>query len=135
SHREARLSKAVLGKIAKLYPQSLFFLLRTSREDMLTIKKQHDQKLNRAKQQTSPQMKSGSPETKPGLASVETAGVNAQDSAGSPKREPNGQIGAATKTAGEQESPQREPPKKPWEYCEDVMAGLKTAFPLLALSM
>ena len=63
SHREARLSRAVLIKIAKIYPQALYFLLRTSREDMVAIKKQQDQKqekLTRAKQ-GSPAVKAGSP--------------------------------------------------------------------------
>lgn len=30
---------------------------------------------------------------------------------------------------------EKEPLKKPWEYSDEIMSGLKTAFPLLALSM
>jgi hypothetical protein len=37
SHREARLCKAVLVKIAKLYPQALFFLLRTNRDNLAIL--------------------------------------------------------------------------------------------------
>ncbi|KAK2732878.1 hypothetical protein FQN55_003885 [Onygenales sp. PD_40] len=140
SHREARLSKAVLSKIAKLYPQSLFFLLRTTREDLLAIRKSHEQKqerLNRAKQQASPNAKDGPPETKPA--------TNGADGQASPKPpvQPGqqGQLAqpgqtnnnVAVKTEGD--TPQKEPQRKPWEYAEDVMATLKTAFPLLALSM
>ncbi|WEW56189.1 transcription-associated protein 1 [Emydomyces testavorans] len=132
SHREARLCKAVLGKIAKLYPQSLFFLLRTSREDLLGIKKSQEQKqekLNRLKQQQgSPQIKA---EAKPG--SEASHGVtNSSAGAGSP-RAPNQAISTASQMNAATDVTQKE--KQPWEYAEDIMAGLKTAFPLLALSM
>ncbi|KAI1932935.1 transcription-associated protein 1 [Ophidiomyces ophidiicola] len=132
SHREARLCKAVLGKIAKLYPQSLFFLLRTSREDLLGIKKNQEQKqekLNRMKQQQgSPQIK-----TENKLAAQNTeGGANSVAGAGSPSL--SGQANPAPpQTNATPETTQKE--KQPWEYAEDIMAGLKTAFPLLALSM
>ncbi|KAJ6097184.1 hypothetical protein N7499_001558 [Penicillium canescens] len=185
SHREARLCKAVLVKIAKLYPQALFFLLRTNREDMLSIKKQHDQKqekINRARQQqqgSSPSVKAtpgadGSPAQKAQVA----AGANASPSvppANSPATQntvpPQSQSPAqpqnsvqASPRPGPGQSPQagqtpdqahlqvpgqnrtpqnpaalatdeKEPLKKPWEYSDEIMSGLKTAFPLLALSM
>jgi transformation/transcription domain-associated protein len=44
SHREGRLTKTILVKIAKVFPQALYFLLRTSREDMLAIKKKQEQR-------------------------------------------------------------------------------------------
>lgn len=207
SHREARLCKAVLVKIAKLYPQALFFLLRTNREDMLSIKRQHEQKqekLNRIRSQSSPNVK-------PPIANGETpAPQNAQSTtnatAASPapaqNNQPNGlpaqnqlqpqgqqqnqhqpqqhpQLGTPqsqspnpdqTQVQGQQQhlqphlqipphlqihpqlqqqllhapipppnplvvEPEREPLKKPWEYSDEIMSGLKTAFPLLALSM
>ncbi|KAJ6110780.1 hypothetical protein N7486_003015 [Penicillium sp. IBT 16267x] len=192
SHREARLCKAVLVKIAKLYPQALFFLLRTNREDMLSIKKQHDQKqekLNRAKQQ---QQQSSSPSQKPAAngeaspaqkpptsvpapsaspanqaANLTTAQSPAQNQSaqqspaqpasqlqGSPLQNSTpgqpqalqqpqgaqahlqvpGQSGAQQQGASTAE-PEKEPLKKPWEYSDEIMSGLKTAFPLLALSM
>lgn len=140
SHREARLSRAVLVKLAKLYPQSLYFLLRTNREDMLAIKKQQDQKqekLNRTKQ--SPNIKQGSPDnnrstpngrinpaSRPGTAN----GDNPNVTDGTPKFESK----ADSQVAAEQESEQPAP-KKPWEYSEEIMSVLKTTFPLLALSM
>lgn len=213
SHREARLCKAVLVKIAKLYPQALFFLLRTNREDMLSIKKQHDQKaekLNRARQQQqqqqqpqqgSPQIKAppnGSAEGSPAQisnpsvsASPVVQGQNGQSSQspaqpqsqtlaqaqnqqqgqGQPQQQqpapgqgqmqpPQGQgqlpgqppqqqqqqqqqgplqvpgqngTQAQNQTSGAE--PEKEPLKKPWEYSDEIMSGLKTAFPLLALSM
>ena len=143
-HREARLARNVLMKLAKLYPQSLYFLLRTSREDMLAIKKQNDQrqeKINRAKQQ-SPNVKQGSPEnnhatpndrqgssSRPGTANGDNAVNGAVNGAEVTKAEPNGE--GQSVPDGEAEPAQ----KKPWEYVEEIMSALKTTFPLLALSM
>ncbi|KAI9370618.1 transcription-associated protein [Aspergillus egyptiacus] len=215
SHREARLCKAVLVKIAKLYPQALFFLLRTNREDMLNIKKQHDQKqekLNRARQQASPANKpsqatadgstvqnaNGTPATAQGTPArppVQQAAqnqaqpqtqpqaqvqaqvqaqpqaqqgqvqANGQNAAQKPTpapapvqnpanpqgqaqmQQPQGQPQANLQVPGQQNQPapqpnqtaaadtEKEPLKKPWEYSDEIMSGLKTAFPLLALSM
>ena len=200
SHREARLCKAVLVKIAKLYPQALFFLLRTNREDMLTIKKQHDQKqekIIKARQQAQQQLQqqqASSPGIKPPAAG-ETAGQNPQAPTASPAGQPanlptakspalptqaqspaqpsNGQVQASPRpvpgqvpgpapgqqqaqvqqpqghlqvpgqpgvtqpvpSAGSAEASEKETLRKPWEYSDEIMSGLKTAFPLLALSM
>lgn len=199
SHREARLCKAVLVKIAKLYPQALFFLLRTNREDMLSIKKQHDQKqekLNRVRQQQ--QQQSSSPSTKPPASADGSPALNSQppipnaspqgqghqqnqtqsqtqsQPQGSPNQSPGqgqaqqspgqnqgqqppaqgqpqpqgqgqnqgqpqgqqpGQNGVQPNQNGPPAEPEKEPLKKPWEYSDEIMSGLKTAFPLLALSM
>ncbi|PGH01393.1 hypothetical protein AJ79_07934 [Helicocarpus griseus UAMH5409] len=137
SHREARLSKAVLSKIAKLYPQSLFFLLRTCREDLVSIRKSHEQKqerLMRAKQQ-----QSGSPHIKDGStpeSSSKPDGTPANGVDGSPKPPTQpGQPGTMQQPKPDPDGTGKEPQRKPWEYAEDVMATLKTAFPLLALSM
>lgn len=139
SHREARLTRNVLLRIAKAYPQSLYFLLRTTREDMLAIKKQQDQKqekLNRVKQQ-SPSVKQGSPEqtgdrqgssSRPGTANGEPQ-LNGATNAEAPKADSNGE--AQTPAGGEAEPLA----KKPWEYSEEIMTVVKTGFPLLALSM
>jgi transformation/transcription domain-associated protein len=188
SHREARLCKAVLVKIAKLYPQALFFLLRTNREDMLSIKKQHDQKqekLNRARQQQQQQQQGSSPSTKAPAsgeaspaqkaltgapsaspankaANLPTAQSSAQNQAqsqspamGQGQSPTPGQAGQTPaqaqghlqvpgqngtpqqnqNQAASTEQPEKEPLKKPWEYSDEIMSGLKTAFPLLALSM
>ena len=147
SHREARLSRAVLVKIAKIYPQALYFLLRTNREDMLAIKKQNDQKqerLNRQRQDAGivkPEPPdnstsiSGRPEgsSRPTTSNGDAAtqNTNASGSGNSPKREDG-----HTATVAETE-PDKQPatPKKPWDYSEEILAVLKTAFPLLALSM
>lgn len=140
-HREARLARSILAKIAKLYPQALFFQLRTTREELLSKKKQAEQRQALKDRQAAQQGKSASPErpkdeasssssSRPGTASGE---LTANGNAGPPKlkQESNGQVS----TNGEGGRPQKEPLKKPEEYADEIMAGLKTAFPLLALSM
>jgi len=150
SHREARLSRAVLVKIAKIYPQALYFLLRTNREDMLVIKKQNDQKeerLRRAQKAASPAVKQDTSEnpngangrpgssSRPATANGDTVMTNRGTTNGassSPKREPDGNAQPAAESEVDKQPPA---PKKPWEYSEEIMSVLKTAFPLLALSM
>jgi len=142
SRREARLSRAVLVKIAKIYPQALYFLLRTNREDMLAIKKQQDQKQDKMNK-----LKQGSPASKQGIdtnQSTPRPGSSSRPNTAngdfnlqpnghsmSPKQEPNSQI----QQGPDQELVQPPVPKKPWEYSDEIMSVLKTAFPLLALSM
>ena len=146
SHREAKLSRAVLVKIAKIYPQALYFLLRTNREDMLAIKKQQDQKqerLNRQKQ-NSPNVKQGSPENNHSTPNVQINGYSRPTTASGENLTNGtvngGQVPAKTEqssedpTGADQEVEQPQP-KKPWEYSEEIMSVLKTTFPLLALSM
>lgn len=147
NHREARLTRNVLVKIAKAYPQALYFLLRTTREDMLSIKKAQDLKqarINSTKQQ-SPNTKQASPgnsnatpndrqgsSSRPGTANgdSQTNGTSLNGEVAKPETDgTNGEVQPAAD--GEAEPAQ----KKPWEYSDEIMAALKTTFPLLALSM
>lgn len=126
-HKEARLAKTVLAKIAKAFPQSLFYHLRATREDILLRRKQLEQR-------STPKQGSNTPapaaaektesSSRPGTANGETA-TNGEEA--KPKQEPNGDAPA--------DPPQTETPKKPWDYANEIMDGLKTGFPLLALSM
>lgn len=160
SHREAKLSRSILIKIAKGYPQALFFLLRTNREDMLVIKKQQEAKEERTKRQNkqSPNAKQSSPDnrgttpgsqltisSRPGTANGEV--LSSERPATQVNGQTSGQVnGQAESTNGVKEeatgdsqaaSPDNEQqaPKKPWEYSEEIMSVVKTTFPLLALSM
>lgn len=172
TQKEAELCKAVLGRIAKLFPQSLFFSLRTSREEFLTAKKQHDQKMekaNKARSQAAaashatPNSSSQAPTTdakigdqaanKPEARASETPTISVPGSVPTPALSAqNGTNPAGSNAASNSATPQvsaaqphqhptdpakpkSSQPPRPWEYCEEVMAGLKTAFPLLALSM
>lgn len=147
SHGEAQITRNLLVLIAKKFPQALYFLLRTNREDMMAIKKQQDQKqekINRTKQQ-SPNVKQGSPESgransssRPGTANGESGPngqLNGQSSgAAMMKSEANGdtQMGNTDGTDQPIQPTQRKPA---WEYSEEIMSILKTTFPFLALSM
>ncbi|KIX08948.1 uncharacterized protein Z518_00026 [Rhinocladiella mackenziei CBS 650.93] len=123
-HKEARLAKAVLVKIAKAFPQALFYHLRATREEFLTKKKQ----LEAQKRQQKPQPEKTEGGSRPGTANGDTP-VNGSSSP-KPKQEPHGD-GQPNGTEVEK----KEEPKKPWDHTDEIMAGLKTAFPLLALSM
>ena len=165
SHREAKLSRSILVKIAKLFPQALFFLLRTNREDMLFIKRQQEAKEDRLKRQKqqSPNTKQSSPDqraatpssqmnisSRPGTANGEQVpnGKPASQPATQPASQANGQVdekteggdGVKTEVNGDTlaaaaADADSQTPKKPWEYSEEIMSVVKTSFPLLALSM
>ncbi|KAK4169055.1 hypothetical protein QBC43DRAFT_84730 [Cladorrhinum sp. PSN259] len=128
SYKEAPRVHNILLKIAKTYPQALYFQLRTSREDMLAIKKTQEAKARQ--RQAAAAKPSGSP------------AQTRQDGDAAAKPTPTGDSRPATangdtpvqvKTESkEEQSGQR---RMPWEYTEEIMSAVKTAFPLLALSM
>jgi transformation/transcription domain-associated protein len=150
SRPEAPIARQILGKLAKAYPQALFFQLRTNREDMHAIKKQQEVKEAREKQLKEQQAKKkeaeeakkedgtpkqGSPTSRPGTSDGQSNGA-----ANTGEAKSEGQANGQVKTEGASDQPNGEPmdvdkPKKPWEYHDEVLAALKTAFPLLALSM
>ncbi|CAZ79218.1 unnamed protein product [Tuber melanosporum] len=151
SHKEARLARTVLIKIAKHFPQALYFLLRTSREDYQVIKKQTAQAAasNRGKagspivgqailsgRQTSVTIQTQANGIETVMASSPQSAISSGPQvikAGSPAPVPTGQNMSSPTPA----VPSPQPPVKrlPWEYAEEIMSVLKTAFPLLALSM
>ncbi|KAI1129443.1 FAT domain-containing protein [Nemania abortiva] len=150
-HKEAPKVHGILLKIAKAYPQSLYFQLRTNREDMLMIKKNQEAKekarqraLANKKATSSPsQTKQENPQTKAEASSrpqTSNGGNNVQHK--TEQTEVNG-AGVAPAANGEQQSQSTKDgatsaagqKKPPWELTEEIMSVLKTAFPLLALSM
>jgi transformation/transcription domain-associated protein len=162
-HKEAPTAHGILAKIAKAFPQSLYFQLRTNREDMLAIKKAQESKEEKERKakaaRAGAQAQGGPSVTKPNSSpsqsrseasagKPETTGSRpstaAGDGAAQVKTEPSEANGSAT-TAGEPSSSQSQQAsapaqqlvakKPPWEHTEEILATLKTAFPLLALSM
>lgn len=140
---EARIAHNILSKLAKTYPQALYFQLRTSREDMHVIRKSQEakeqrEKMARAKaaaakgEQSPPRPDSQSGSSRPPTATGE------QQPNGTPAKMED-QIKTEGQQNGEQakgpKADEPEKPKKPWEHTEELMQTLKTAFPLLALSM
>ena len=187
SHKEAPLSKTILVKVAKVYPQvsflwlchigpslpwkALYFLLRTSREDMAAAKKQQEQSERNRVRQGSPSAKQGSPPSRgPTSSALSTDGgvsrsamtdgengpngikeekgkftsptimlpfsmfANVPFCAGVSQAESNGQSHSSP-IGNPQQSQQQSSKRHPLEYTEEIMSVLKTAFPLLALSM
>ncbi|KAF1991150.1 hypothetical protein K402DRAFT_389346 [Aulographum hederae CBS 113979] len=145
SRQEAPIARQILGKLAKMYPQALYFQLRTCREDMHVIRKQQEikeakEKAMRAKQ-ASPAGKQSTPDSRPVTANGARPGTADGDNGQTAQ---NGTLSNANNTpkpdGGEQATPNGSStslpvPKKPWEYTEELMSTLKTAFPLLAWSM
>ncbi|KAI1180923.1 FAT domain-containing protein [Nemania sp. FL0916] len=156
-HKEAPKVHGILLKIAKAYPQSLYFQLRTNREDMLMIKKNQEAK-EKARQRAQSATANRKPTSSPSQAKQEGLQIKAeassrpQTSNGSntvqhktEQPEANGTSNTNTAAAsnGDQQvqttkdgaastAGQKKPP---WELTEEIMSVLKTAFPLLALSM
>ena len=155
SQPEAPLMKSVLMKIAKAYPQALYFQLRTSREDMHAIRKQ--QEIREAREKAAKQNKHESPTaSQASLTKHESPGKQSspesrpQIAGGSHSRPgtANGVAGTSSTMAdGSKSIMKREDssmgttsaldvtPKKPWDHLEEIITALKTAYPLLALSM
>ncbi|KAK8031517.1 FAT domain-containing protein [Apiospora arundinis] len=166
-HKEAPRVHVLLQKIAKSYPQALYFQLRTNREDMLVIKKNQEAKEKARQRAQAAAAANGKPNGSPAQAKQENpqakteAGSRPQTATGEaatqPKTEPSDEKAAsatpggsvpppaATAATGEQKTetpanaaaaPSTAGQKKPpWELTEEIMSTLKTAFPLLALSM
>ncbi|PHH60652.1 hypothetical protein CDD81_1373 [Ophiocordyceps australis] len=134
-HKEAPRVFNILLNIAKSYPQALYFQLRTSREDMHIIKKNQEAKERARQQQAQQNRPDGSrAASRPGTANGTASGAEA-----TPARSDGGDAGPQSSRAGSQaqeQQPQGPGHKKhPWELTDEVMSVLKTAFPLLALSM
>ncbi|KAH7318444.1 histone acetylase complex subunit [Stachybotrys elegans] len=150
-YKEAPKVYQILLKIAKSYPQALYFQLRTNREDMLVIKKNQEAK-EKMRQRGQSAASAGKPSASPSLAKQDVA--KAEGNASRPGTA-NGADAAQVKTEGSdatggtpapaapgapqapngQDQSGQSQKKPPWELTEEIMSVLKTAFPLLALSM
>ncbi|KAI5461401.1 hypothetical protein BGZ63DRAFT_235141 [Mariannaea sp. PMI_226] len=140
-HKEAPRVYQILLKIAKSYPQALYFQLRTNREDMLAIKKNQEAKERAARQRAQSVASGGKPNTSPSMTKQEPPRVEGAGSrpgtANATEIKPEGADAANGGAANSQaQNGETKPQKKPpWELTDEIMSVLKTAFPLLALSM
>ncbi|KAF2125520.1 hypothetical protein P153DRAFT_400327 [Dothidotthia symphoricarpi CBS 119687] len=142
SRQEAPIARSILGKLAKTYPQALYCHMRTTREDMAVLKKNHEMKEAKDKAakvkqppaQGSPVAKQGSPEAGSTSANGDTKPVANGTPNGTVKTE-GGQQGSPVLNGPPAAGDTPPAPKKPWDQVEEISAILKTAFPLLALSM
>lgn len=158
-HKEAPRVYQILLSIAKSYPQALYFQLRTNREDMHLIRKNQEAK-ERARQQRAQSIaSSGKPSasplqtkqeppkpeggaSRPGTANgsdgtqvkIEGSEANATSSA-TPAPATSTALTPAPNGQGQDQQSGQSQKRPPWELTEEIMSVLKTAFPLLALSM
>ena len=106
------------------------WLFLAMREDYHQIRKQQEAKEAREKafkqkaQQAAQQAQGGQPQQN-GEGSQERPGSTVNGGQG----QANGQNGAKPEGQGTPSGEQSTVPKKPWDYVEEVMAALKTAFP------
>ncbi|KAJ3224028.1 hypothetical protein HK099_000354 [Clydaea vesicula] len=146
SCKEAAFAKDIILRIAKIYPQSLHFHLRTAKEDLAVQKKQFTMRMTvatAAESHSTDNSQSQAPmpatENKPSL------GGDMGDTAKEGEKEGNGDLNqcistdaSAAMTTDNSATSTEQVQKRPmnsWDYVEEIMGLLKTAFPLLALSM
>ncbi|RPD67165.1 atypical/PIKK/TRRAP protein kinase [Lentinus tigrinus ALCF2SS1-7] len=102
--REAKQARYILLNLAKLYPQALFFPLRTTKEDMNLVRRQHAQVQAQAA----------------AAAAKAEEGAQSSPNGAQPRPVPDN-VPAATRQS--------------WELVDEVVQILKTAFPLLILTL
>jgi transformation/transcription domain-associated protein len=113
SGKECAFARQILVKIAANFPQALHFHLRTTKEEMAPAKK-----ADQAQQQKQESKKEEE-------AKKEDKMETDQEEKGGKTEEPEKNTsGTANETK-----------RQPWQYVDELMTMLKTAFPLLALSM
>jgi transformation/transcription domain-associated protein len=115
--KEASFARAVLIKIAKSYPQALHFQIRTAKEDFASMKKKFS---NGSQQNSQSNEGSGGKDELSGKESASNE-MDVQQDTTSARNDKN-EIGSMS-------------PATPWESIEEIMSILKTAYPLLALTM
>ncbi|EPQ29591.1 uncharacterized protein PFL1_02810 [Pseudozyma flocculosa PF-1] len=206
SQKEVRFARKMLMSIAKTFPQSLYFHLRTTKEDYVAMKRQTliaAQRAAQARQQqqmaaassaanaganaatpstpmggaaagspaapqsNTPSQSGAASPTKPdGAADAQASAASSKDASGSPtKATPSQQATPGGQPAGpgqpqQQQQQQQLPPgavapgaagvpgqpgaipgmpnlqqRQPWDYVDEILNILKTAFPLLTLTM
>ncbi|KAH6600577.1 hypothetical protein BASA50_002141 [Batrachochytrium salamandrivorans] len=152
SGKESIFARQILLKIAKAFPQSLHFQLRTAKEDFISAKRPTVQSPAPPPPQTpknvptievSPALPADSSIPSTPLANMASETRSDTDTGAANSSAPNGNAAkdatpsvATTLPSSADISPQ--PPaikRQPWEIIEEIMGLLKTAFPLLALSM
>ncbi|CCM01587.1 uncharacterized protein FIBRA_03647 [Fibroporia radiculosa] len=156
SNREMRQARSILLNLAKLYPQALFFNLRSTREEMALAKRQaaatqratnSGQPLGSASQGISldilkksdsdhlPQDSVTENNADIKLDPVPTENTLQAGMAAAPRPlNGNGQAATRPSVLGTDTNPSH-PARQAWEGVDEVVQILKTAFPLLILSM
>jgi transformation/transcription domain-associated protein len=163
SQREVKQARYILLNLAKLFPQALFFPLRTTKEDMQFIKKQalvtaaaraqNAMTANANRRSDGDQvMQDATAEVQADIIKKENSSSDtiesqlSQTQSQPQQAQPNTEITPATaQNTGATPSTQNAPGasdtqptyvvRQSWEHVDEVVQILKTAFPLLILSM
>ncbi|OBZ70424.1 Transcription-associated protein 1 [Grifola frondosa] len=144
SQREFKQARYILLNLAKLYPQALFFTLRTTREDMSAMKRAAiaaSQRVSNVNGSQSPAIPDSSAAmTKPRGASddsmIQASQMNATTDAGQnvPRTSENARQTAPAEPRNAADVTIAYLTRQ-YDQVEEVVQILKTAFPLLILSM
>ncbi|RDB22695.1 Transcription-associated protein 1 [Hypsizygus marmoreus] len=136
SHREVKQARYVLLNLARLYPQALFYHLRSTREEMQLAKRSNERAaaaraaLNQTN--TDPSRRDGTDANSGDLNALQASGSGPQTQSSSDAN--HGGAGGAP-IAGPSVSEAPGAPRQPLEYIDEVLQVLKTSFPLLVLSL
>ncbi|KAL6949991.1 hypothetical protein ACO0QE_000660 [Hanseniaspora vineae] len=122
SHKEANMVRQILIRIAKSYPQALHFQLRTTKEDFAVIQRQTLAALNN--NGTGSTSVNGTETNSDATAHLSAGAPNVSSPASAGKLPSSGEP-----TTNESAT------RQPWEYLDELNGILKTAYPLLALSL
>ncbi|THH28945.1 hypothetical protein EUX98_g5232 [Antrodiella citrinella] len=125
SQREVKQARYILLNLAKLYPQALFFHLRTTKEDMMILKRQAANIAAQQAAKANQGMTSDSIKRDPDTAMQDTS--NSEDANTSGQKPASASVGSSAEGV--------QPIRQSWDYVEEVVQILKTAFPLLIMSM
>ncbi|MBW0462525.1 hypothetical protein O181_002240 [Austropuccinia psidii MF-1] len=121
--REARYAKALLTKIAKSFPQSLFFYIRTANDELAVSR----QRALHTGHRTGVVTTSAISDNNPQVPSSETR--TPQTGVASSSNQPGGMLPISSNAPSMSQVPMA------FEHVDDIIGTLKTQFPLLALSM
>lgn len=158
SQKESKFTSMILIKIAKAFPQALHFHLRTAREEYAVFQKlqqrqnqpsgaaktdqagskESEESGNNSSTKSKAESSSISTDNYPESAAnshspVATVGTASND--GTPKSQTLGSGQTTSSTPGPFKQSKTGGSLQPWEYTEEIMGVLKTAYPLLALSL
>ncbi|KAI9001012.1 atypical/PIKK/TRRAP protein kinase [Trametes punicea] len=136
SQREAKQARYILLNLAKFYPQALFFPLRTTKEDMNLVKRQAIQ----AAQAAAAAAARANPDSGANGDGASKPNGNAEENAANAQ--------ATSVSIGPNGSRSNEPPRpappelsishatrQSWDLIDEIVQILKTAFPLLILTL
>ena len=137
SMKDARFVRKLLMQIAKSFPQSLYYYLRTTKEDYVLAKRnslvaQQRAAARQQKQQQAAQAQPGTPAPAGGAPNAAAQAPAASPAPAQPAEDAQGE--KKDKDPEKPEEP-KEGQRNPWDHIDEVLNILKTAFPLLALTM